>query len=77
MCEQFFENLFHVAVTLLYINCYSVKLATSVQNVFTAGKLIAIGLIVCGGTYELLLGEKLWVRRYLLKTTSGQTPSNW
>lgn len=45
-----------VSVILLYINCYSVKLATSVQNVFTAGKLIAIGLIICGGTYELLSG---------------------
>lgn len=44
-------------LTLLYINCYSVNLATSVQNVFTAGKLIAIGLIVCGGTYELFMGR--------------------
>ncbi|XP_065202893.1 b(0,+)-type amino acid transporter 1 [Planococcus citri] len=44
-------------LTLLYINCYSVQLATSVQNIFTAGKLIAIGLIICGGTFELLSGS--------------------
>ncbi|XKL68048.1 hypothetical protein PGB90_003539 [Kerria lacca] len=44
-------------LTLLYINCYSVKLATSVQNVFTTGKLIAILLIICGGTFGLLSGK--------------------
>lgn len=50
-------NFCFVTVALLYINCYSVQLATSVQNVFTAGKLIAIALIICGGTYGLLLGK--------------------
>lgn len=56
-----------VAVTLLYINCYSVQLATSVQNVFTAGKLIAIGLIVCGGTYELFSGIDRTIQKLILE----------
>lgn len=41
---------------LLFINCYSVSLATGVQNVFTAAKLVAIVVICIGGIYSLALG---------------------
>ena len=41
---------FAAAVTL--VNCVSVKLATAVQNVFAVCKLLAIGIIICGGIYR-------------------------
>lgn len=44
-------------VLILLINCYSVNLATGVQNAFTAGKLIAILVIVAGGSYKLIQGN--------------------
>jgi L-type amino acid transporter 9 len=42
---------------ILFINCYSVNLATGVQNVFTAAKLVAILIIICGGAYKLVEGK--------------------
>lgn len=42
---------------ILFINCYSVNLATGVQNVFTAAKLVAIFIIICGGAYKLAEGN--------------------
>ncbi|XP_045760979.1 b(0,+)-type amino acid transporter 1-like isoform X3 [Maniola jurtina] len=44
-------------VMILAVNCYSVNLATNVQNIFTAAKLVAIAIIVCGGAYKLALGN--------------------
>ncbi len=44
-----------VMVTL--VNCLSVKLATTVQNVFTFCKMLAIVLIICGGAYKALDGS--------------------
>ncbi|XP_058795707.1 b(0,+)-type amino acid transporter 1 isoform X1 [Phymastichus coffea] len=44
-------------VLILLVNCYSVNLATGVQNAFTAGKLIAILVIVAGGSYKLVQGN--------------------
>lgn len=41
---------------ILAVNCYSVNLATNVQNIFTAAKLVAIAIIVGGGAYKLALG---------------------
>jgi solute carrier family 7 (L-type amino acid transporter), member 9/15 len=46
-----------VSVVILVINCYSVNLATGVQNVFTAAKMVAIFIIICGGMYKLAEGE--------------------
>jgi L-type amino acid transporter 9 len=46
-----------VPAVILFINCYSVNLATGVQNVFTAAKLVAILIIICGGAYKLAEGE--------------------
>ncbi|KAI2807169.1 b(0,+)-type amino acid transporter 1, partial [Blomia tropicalis] len=44
-------------VTITYVNCYSVSLATSTQNIFTAAKLLAIIIIVIGGVVHLLQGN--------------------
>lgn len=44
-------------VMILAVNCYSVNLATNVQNTFTAAKLVAIAIIVSGGAYELIMGN--------------------
>lgn len=45
---------------ILAVNCYSVNLATNVQNIFTAAKLVAVLIIVCGGAYKLGLGNHLY-----------------
>ncbi|UYV84976.1 SLC7A9 [Cordylochernes scorpioides] len=39
------------------INCYGVQLATEVQNLFTAAKLLAIIIIVIGGLVKILQGQ--------------------
>ena len=39
------------------VNCLSVKLATTVQNVFCFCKLLAIAIIICGGFYTLTVGK--------------------
>ncbi|XP_063974025.1 b(0,+)-type amino acid transporter 1 [Diachasmimorpha longicaudata] len=44
-------------VLILLINCYSVNLATGVQNAFTAAKLIAILVVIAGGTWSLAKGN--------------------
>nr|CAH0108377.1 unnamed protein product [Daphnia galeata] len=41
---------------ITFVNCYSVKGATQVQNIFTIGKLTAIAIIIGGGLYYLSLG---------------------
>ncbi|XP_015596766.1 b(0,+)-type amino acid transporter 1 isoform X1 [Cephus cinctus] len=44
-------------VLILLVNCYSVNLATGVQNAFTAAKLIAILVVIAGGSYKLIQGN--------------------
>ncbi|XP_073981567.1 L-type amino acid transporter sobremesa isoform X1 [Rhodnius prolixus] len=44
-------------LVILFINCYSVNLATSVMNIFTAAKLIAILIVIFGGSYKLAQGN--------------------
>ncbi|KAL7631569.1 UNVERIFIED_CONTAM: hypothetical protein RMT77_018129 [Armadillidium vulgare] len=46
-----------IIIIITFINSYSVKLATKVQNVFTAAKLIAILIIVVGGIVKLCQGN--------------------
>ena len=50
-------SVFFVVAVILFINCYSVNLATGVQNVFTAAKLVAILIVICGGAYKLAEGN--------------------
>ena len=40
-----------------FVNCWSVKLATQVQNVFCSCKLVAVAIIICGGFYKLAEGS--------------------
>lgn len=42
---------------LTFVNCYDVKWATRVQDVFTYAKLLALFIIIAAGAYELFLGE--------------------
>lgn len=44
-------------MTITYLNCFSVNLATGTQNLFTGAKLVAIFIVVVGGLYRLLQGE--------------------
>lgn len=44
-------------VLILLVNCYSVNLATGVQNAFTAAKLMAILVVIVGGSYKLIQGN--------------------
>ncbi|XP_076250633.1 L-type amino acid transporter sobremesa isoform X1 [Rhynchophorus ferrugineus] len=44
-------------IVILYVNCYSVNLATSVQNVFTAAKLVAVLIVILGGVYKIFDGN--------------------
>ena len=42
---------------ITFINCFGVKLATKVQNVFTVAKLVVIAIIIAGGFYMIGKGE--------------------
>ncbi|KAF8786517.1 b-0-+-type amino acid transporter 1 like protein [Argiope bruennichi] len=42
---------------ITYINCMSVKMATRIQNFFTAAKLLAIAIIIVGGSFKLMQGH--------------------
>ncbi|XP_035226332.1 b(0,+)-type amino acid transporter 1-like [Stegodyphus dumicola] len=42
---------------ITFINCYSVKMATMMNNVFTVAKLLAIAIVVLVGMYRLMLGH--------------------
>lgn len=54
-----------------FINCYSVKLATRVQNFFTITKLIAVAIITVGGAIMIGKGET----EYLESGFEGSTTS--
>ncbi|KAK8727144.1 hypothetical protein OTU49_009718 [Cherax quadricarinatus] len=58
-------------VLITFINSYSVNLATRVQNVFTAAKLVAILIIVVGGMVKLGQGNT----QYLATGFQGSTKS--
>lgn len=56
---SFKKSITFISVIILFINCYSVNLATGVQNVFTAAKLVAILIVIIGGLYKLVEGTLL------------------
>lgn len=44
-------------VILTFVNCYSVRLATKVQDIFTVAKVLALILVVLTGVVQLFLGK--------------------
>lgn len=53
------NNAIHVDVTgvLAFINCWDVKWATRVQDIFTYAKLLALFIIIFTGAYQLFTGK--------------------
>lgn len=48
---------FCFTVTLTFVNCWDVKWATRVQDVFTYAKLVALFGLIIAGIYQLAVGE--------------------
>lgn len=61
----------HILVIITYINCYSVNLATGVQNTFTAAKLVAVFVVVAGGVFKIIQGRTEHFRNYFENTTTS------
>ncbi|XP_014381668.1 large neutral amino acids transporter small subunit 2 isoform X2 [Alligator sinensis] len=61
-CESGVRALAGSCVLLLtWVNCASVRWATRVQDIFTAGKLLALGLIIVMGIVQICRGEYFWL----------------
>ncbi|KRG00388.1 uncharacterized protein Dwil_GK18491, isoform B [Drosophila willistoni] len=58
-------------VMILFVNCYSVNAGMAVQNVFTAAKLVAVLIVICGGAWKLLQGNT----DHLSNAFSGPLPN--
>ena len=58
----------NVTGLLTFVNCWNVKSATKVQDVFTATKIFALVIIILAGVVWLAFGhlENLQVMNYLV-----------
>lgn len=56
---------------LAIVNCLNVRLATSIMNIFTAAKLLALLVIVVGGLVLLANGQTQSFQNAFQNTTSG------
>jgi len=56
-----------VSGILAFINCWDVKWATRVQDVFTYAKLLALFIIIFTGAYQLCTGKSVRYRNYIGK----------
>lgn len=52
-----FKPEFFLSGVLTFVNCYDVKWATKVQDIFTYAKLLALFVIIGAGSYQLCLGK--------------------
>lgn len=67
-CACLISWVFCVSVLLTWVNCSSVRMATRIQDVFTVGKLMALGLIIMVGLVQIFNGNlhSLWLKAWLL-----------
>ncbi|CAM1308452.1 SLC7A9 (predicted) [Pycnogonum litorale] len=56
---------------ITFINCYSVSVATKIQNIFTAAKLVAIAIIIVCGIVKMAEGNV----QFIYKGFEGSTSS--
>ncbi len=61
---------------LTFVNCWEVKWATFVQDIFTYAKLLALFIIILTGIYQLCLGEKQEKKRKPLEL-SPERPNDF
>ncbi|XP_043928240.1 b(0,+)-type amino acid transporter 1-like [Protopterus annectens] len=61
-------------IVVLFINCFSVRLATSTQTFFTAAKVLALVVILTGGTVILLQGQTRNLQNAFHGTAAGFGP---
>ncbi|XP_030758907.1 large neutral amino acids transporter small subunit 1 [Sitophilus oryzae] len=57
---------------LTFVNCYDVKWATRVQDVFTYAKLLALFIIIAAGGYQLFTGH---MEHFTFKNTNTEVTS--
>jgi len=57
ICAVCASTMMSVAVVLTLINCWDVKWATRVQDIFTYAKLLALFIIIVTGLVQLFYGE--------------------